>query len=150
MLSRQREELDPLSGNKLWHGHHRLTAFSCTLAITLELLVLAPLATLLCKRGRAHQTKTQTRTVSKEQTKGALSKALSVAGLMDPPCLIFIQAKIRPGFKVLVAEAATSICRSIASCHLLRPDHVAVRLASQHHCQANWHNARTHVPKRTK
>ena len=32
----------------------------------------------------AHLTKTQTRTVLKEQTEGALSKALSVAGLMGP------------------------------------------------------------------
>ena len=155
MLSCRREELDPLSGNELWHGHHRLTAFS--LAITLELLVLyssiGHSSRSRTKGDGAHLTKTQTRTVLKEQTEGALSKALSVAGLMGPghrlpTCSLDWWVQVTNSLLVLFSSPNKARlqstfcwschlhCRSITSCHLVRPDHVVVRLASHQLCQA--------------
>ena len=127
MLSRRREELDPLSGNELWHGHHRLTAFS--LAITLELLVLVPLATLLGpEQKEMGHTCENTNTYSFKRAdrggfvKGSVSSWIDGSRSQTPllvlwidgsrsqtPYLFFIRAQIRPGYKVLVAEAATSI-----------------------------------------
>ena len=91
VLSRRREGLDPLSGTKQWHGHHRLTAFSLQFAITLELglQLLAPmdhwpLFSVQKKEEMGHTRQNTSHTVLKEQTEEALSKALSVAVLMGP------------------------------------------------------------------
>ena len=64
----------------------------------------------ITKGDGAHQTKTQTQTVLKEQTEGALSKALLVAGLVDPGHrLLLLVLYSSQRFQVLVSEAATSI-----------------------------------------
>jgi len=68
----------------------------------------------------------------------ALSKALSVAGLMDPGhrfwLLVLYSSQNKSQLSVLIAEVAAR--HSITSCHLVHTDHVVVRLASQQLLQA--------------
>jgi len=89
-----------------------LTDSILAFATTLEQLLLAiGHSTLSRTKGYgAHQIQGTTRTVLEEQTEGALSKALLVAGLMDPGHrLSLLVPIIWARFQVLVAEAATSI-----------------------------------------